>query len=104
MSTYFGQVVRNTVMDFYNYLVTNASGRSGPDLQYPKTVTDAVLPPEDLLKVAVKKLGVLKKEGGNWRQEALQNVLVLKLYNHIEDSNKELKIKTEVMEKNSSSV
>ncbi|KAF1764433.1 hypothetical protein GCK72_004381 [Caenorhabditis remanei] len=119
MSTYFGQIVRNTVMDFYNYLVTSLTLftpaientvkprrfrkiRTKPTVS--KSVTDAVLPPEDLLKLAVKKLRVLKNEVGNWRQEALQNMLVLKLYNHIEESNKELKTKKEVMEENSSSV
>ncbi|EFO83277.1 hypothetical protein CRE_13592 [Caenorhabditis remanei] len=119
MSTYFGQVVWNTVIGFFNYFVTSLTIftpaientvkprrsrkiRTRPTVS--KRVTDAVLPPDDLLKLAVKKLRVLKKEGGNWRQEALQNVLVLKLYNHIENSNKELKTKKEVMEENSSSV
>ena len=118
MSTYFGQVVRNTVMDFYNYLVTSLTLftpaientvkprrfrkiRSRPTVS--KRVTDAVLPPEDLLMLAVKKLHVLKDEGGNWRQEAHQNVLILKLYSHIEDSNKELKTKKQVLEEESSS-
>ncbi|KAF1764416.1 hypothetical protein GCK72_004364 [Caenorhabditis remanei] len=119
MSVYFGQVVRNSVMSFYDYLMTsltlftpviesNVQPRRSRKIRtrptVSKMVTDAVLSPEDLLKLAVKKLRVLKKEGGSWRQEALQNVLVLKLYNHIEESNKELKTKKEVLEESSSSV